>query len=1250
MTSIRLLIVFTILALSASPAYAQVDVIRGRVIGPDSLPIEHVVVTATSIGGNVSRTARSDRNGRFTITFPGGEGDYMVSFSLLGYAPRRFEVKRTADQEILVADARLTPIAGVLDTVNVRGARERVRRDAVEADIGGTEQAIAGTNVPIDQLGDLAAMAASLPGVQLVPGQDGQDGYSVLGLGADQNNTTLNGMMFGGSSLPRDAGIMSGLATSPYDVSRGGFSGAQMSLRTRPGSNFAIRGVSMNVNAPQLQWTDRAARALGQEYTALSLGGTVSGPIRPDKAFYALSYQLGRRASDLQSLIHTGPIGLRSAGIAPDSASRLLGILARERVPAAVAGLGDHRFSDQGSVLGSIDIAPPGASSGQSLGLTFNGSWGRTDPASGTATEVPGFGGDRTNWRGGAQGRHSGYFDLRGIGILTETTLGFDASRTYSRPYLSLPAGRVRVTSDLDDDRSAVQTLSFGGNPSLDMTQRTTATAFMNQLSWFSADNEHRLKLTSELRHEAFTQEQSANRLGTFTFNSLADLEAGAASSFTRQLSSRQRAVDHLVGGLSLGDAWRVTPELQLQYGVRADGNRYLDAPARNEAVEDAFGVRNDLVPDRVYLSPRAGFAWTYGTAAEVAGFQGAMRNPRAVVRGGVGLFQNVPGATLIASAIDQTGLTSGPRQIRCIGTATPIPDWEGYATNPALIPDRCADGTTGTVFSDATPGVTLFSPDYVAPRSIRSNLQWSGPVLGNRFSATVDATLSLNESQQSMVDLNFSALERFTLPDEGDRPVYVAAGSIVPGTGAVSSRDSRRFDEFGRVMEMRSDMRSVSRQLSLRISPVRYSATFSWNLSYVYGNVRERSRGFSSTAGNPLGIEWSRSPFDSRHQIVYNVGYNLFDAVRVNWFGSFRSGTPFTPTIAGDINGDGYANDRAFVFDPDATADPALAGSMRSLLERGPAAGRDCLRAQRGRIAGRNSCEGPWTSMSTLSVSLNPVKFRMPQRASISFQLSNPLGAADLLLHGSDGLRGWGQQAMPDQSLLHVRGFDPSQRRFDYEVNQRFGSTSPAGSAFRVPVTLTALFRFDIGPMRERQLLTSQLDRGRRTEGTKTPEPLLRAMYSSGGIMNPIGTILRQQDSLGLTPMQADSIATMNRWYTIRLDSIWSPVVAFLGALPDDYDRDAAYARYLAARRASVDLLSELAPDVKRLLTSEQRRKLPAMVMSHLEPRYLASIRSGTASFTSSGMMGPMGAGATFAGGMMSGGPGGRITIIRQE
>ena len=39
---------------------------------------------------------------------------------------------------------------------------------------------------------------------------------------------------------------------------------------------------------------------------------------------------------------------------------------------------------------------------------------------------------------------------------------------------------------------------------------------------------------------------------------------------------------------------------------------------------------------------------------------------------------------------------------------------------------------------------MSLFSPEYVAPRSVRSNLQWNGNILANRFTLNVDGTYSL--------------------------------------------------------------------------------------------------------------------------------------------------------------------------------------------------------------------------------------------------------------------------------------------------------------------------------------------------------------------------------------------------------------------------------------------------------------------------------------------------------------------------
>ncbi len=1207
---------------SASSLAAQADVIRGRVTSAsiDNAPVENVQVTATSLSGNVNRSAKTDRNGRYTITFPGAEGDYVVTFTAIGYAPRRFEVKRTADQDILILDARLSPTA-LLDTVVTVGQRNRARpaRGDVTPDVSGTERSITNNLLPIDQVGDLAAMAATLPGVLFIQGVNGDPaGFSVLGLDAEQNNTTLNGMLSGASELPRDAAISVTLATSPYDVSQGQFSGGRLNLRTAPGSNYVTRSGSLLFNAPQLQWTDPRGRALGQEYTNANVGGAISGPFVYDKAFYNVSYQVGRRANDLHTLLNTDPVGLETLGVAADSLRRLLSILQGAHIPPTTPGFPGTRHTDQGLALGSLDLTPPSSATGQTFNVTFNGSWVRSSPASALSTALPASSFNATNWNGAIQFHHTSYFSF---GILSETAVSRGESHRDATPYLELPSGSVLVHSDFADGVSSIQPILFGGSSSRSASS-SSSLDLTNQLSWFSANNKHRVKLTSELRRDSYSVDQANNELGAFVFNSLSDVQLGRAVSFTRELTPIRSSGTQLVAGLSLGDSYRRTRDLQIVYGVRLDANRFQRRPLQNTELERAFDVRNDRVPNAVYASPRIGFSWTYGTLPQASPFSGAAALPRAVVRGGVGVFQNSLNVSLPSQAISHTGLADQGRQVTCAGTATPIPDWAAYASDPLSIPSQCTDGSTRSLFANAAPDATLFARDYVSQRSIRSNLQWSGAIFDNRFVATIGGVYSRNLNQPGFVDRNFDHTMRFTVGSEANRPVFVAATSIVPATGAIASHDGRISTAFNRVTELRSDLTSVSRQITLQVSPLSLNSQYTWGLAYTLGSVREEVSGFTSTAGNPFDAAAGRSSRDARHQILASLGTNLFDIIRVTWLQRLISGLPFTPVVAGDVNGDGYVNDRAFIAGAD-SPDSALAGQMQALLARSPASVRKCLRRQSGQLAARNSCDGPWTSMASMSVAFNPVRVRLPQRATVSFVIGNPLAAADLLVHGENRTHGWGQLKNPDPRLLFVRGFDPQTLRYRYEVNQRFGSTSQAVSTLRAPVTLTASLKVDVGPTRERQGLTQTLDRGRTTGGQKFSEATLKIVYGSAGIVNPMAAILRDADTLRLTAPQADSVATLNRWYIIHLDSIWTPVTQYYASLPDRYNQDEVYDRYRRAREASVDLLVRVAPDIKALLTAEQRRRLPDLIAAYLDLRYLAAIRSGT-SGTPGGVFAP--------------------------
>src|SRR5688500_18302975 len=65
-----------VVAFGATASAQDPDIIRGRVTGPDSLAIENAIVSVSTIQGDVVKTARTDKNGNFTVTFTDPQGDY----------------------------------------------------------------------------------------------------------------------------------------------------------------------------------------------------------------------------------------------------------------------------------------------------------------------------------------------------------------------------------------------------------------------------------------------------------------------------------------------------------------------------------------------------------------------------------------------------------------------------------------------------------------------------------------------------------------------------------------------------------------------------------------------------------------------------------------------------------------------------------------------------------------------------------------------------------------------------------------------------------------------------------------------------------------------------------------------------------------------------------------------------------------------------------------------------------------------
>jgi len=1224
-----------LLAFVAAPVTSQAqvgsstDIITGRVTGPDGQPLAGARVEVLSIETQTRRGRTTGSDGRYTILFPDGGGQYHLTVRFLGMAPVQRTLAREADEDRFVVNVQMTANPTQLGPVVTTATRTPPRGERAEP--GSTERVLNGdqlTRLPIDPT-DPAALASMSPGVvSLTPSDSTGAAFSVAGQRPDLNSVTVDGANFDGG-VPTEAVRQTRVITSTYDIARGQFTGGQISTTTRGGTNQVTGSFGYNLRDPNLQWREEEDGNVSQSFTQHSVSGGLGGPIVRDKLFWFGSAQLRRRIDPMQSLIGADPLALERLGTSPDSAARFRQLAEGYGVPANIAAIPSDRTANNLVGLARFDLQVTDDHS-----LMFRGDLrtSLTDAYRITPLSVPTHGGEQESAGGGAMLALSSV--LPGA-FLNELRLYGNRSHSSATPFLELPEGRVRVTSALPDGSTGVSMLEFGGSAALPQASRTSALELSDELSWISSSGAHRFKLGALLSANTFARSSGTNRLGSFTYNSLADLEANVPASFTRSLTPRERSGGTTEAAIYLGDTWRRGRALQLTYGVRLEGSAYRGRPLYNPAVEEVFGRRTDDFPREINLSPRVGFTWTVGTSQPArgqngrggggfggfgggrgAGGRGAQQlagaNAPLIVRGGSGQFRGRSPSGLFSSAIDATGLPSGERQLVCIGGAVPTPDWSTWSADPARVPTECADGEVGSgpVVATQRPTVTVFDPGFGSPKSWRSSLGVSKRV-HQRYNVSLDLSYALGTSLYGITDLNLDRTAKFVLPAEENRPVYVPASSIVTTTGATSVLASRRHEEFAHVFEVDSRFRSHSRQMTVSVGGLAPPSLF-FNLAYTLSSARDQSSfsgggsalgGFSSptTAGDPTVREWARSDFDRRHSIVGSLTWPAKPWLDLTAIARASSGAPYTPRIGGDVNGDGARNDRAFIFDPDVTSDTAVANGMRRLLDVASPRARDCLESQMGRIASRNSCVGAWYPSFDMQANFRPnLGGAVGRRLTISVSTVNLLAGIDQLVHGAGELRGWGQPARNDATLLYVRGFDAVRQAYVYQVNERFGDSRMARTAYFAPFQLGVQARFQVGPDRQREMMQQMVrtlrDTSARRGGQGGPGGFnLRAMIERA-VPNPAAAVLARRDSLVLTAEQVARLEVLRDSLQTRADSL-------VNAIATEAERSADPASLMNQLRPRLEQArgeyQGALRAVQGVLTPEQWEKVPARIKS---------------------------------------------------
>jgi hypothetical protein len=1156
--------------LFAPPLAAQVgsstDILTGRVTGPEGQAVAGARVEATSIETGVTRSRNTDTQGRYTILFPDGGGQYRVTARMLGLSPNSAIVARQADEDRLVHNFQMNTTATTLDAVVVTArptprAGERPEPGSIERVLTGEQLA----RLPIDAT-DPNILAQLQPGVIGIGATDtSAAAFSVAGQRTDQNLVTLDGLTFGTSAVPQEAVRSTRVITNTYDVARGQFTGGQVATTTRGGTSRNSGSFSYSLRDPRLEFDgeDQATgQALASGYSQHTLSGGLGGPVVKDKVFYFGSFQMRRRLDPLQVLTLLEPNTLQRLGTSPDSANRFYQLVDSVGVPLTVPAVPDDRLNDNASVITRLDFHLNDDHS-----LMLRGNWqGSLQDAFRTQTfALPSHAGKQVNSGAGAMLTLSSVLGS----FLNEGRAFFSADGRNSSPYLELPEGRVRVSSQLSDGTVGVSTLDFGGNTGMPTENINSQLELTDELSWLSGGGAHRFKFGGLYNHTSFSTANQNNRFGSFTFNSLSDLENNQPAEFRRSLKVTEREGGASTGAIYFGDTWRKSRAFQVTFGARVEGSVYDGRPAYNPAVDTAFGKRTDFFPRDVRVSPRIGFTWQLGLdtararpaegarggagAAGRGGFGGGggggrgggggggaagagpgAGTPTLIVRGGIGDFRGRAPTQLFQSAIDATGLATGEQQLVCVGAAVPVPNWASYLADPMTSPSACV-GAPGPVVSGQRPAVTVFAQDFQTPRSVRASIGLTRRVVA-RLGVNVDYTYARGTSLYGLRDLNLDTTVKFTLANELNRPVFAPANTIVPVSGATSLLASRRLTNYGQVVEANSDLVSNTHQLSVGLNGAT-SRNMIWNLSYTRMRSRDQT-GFAAGgfgggfgagggagnvgAGNPNAVEWGVADLQRSHNIVGTLTWLAKDWIDLTSVVRVTSGQPYTPRVAGDINGDGSRNDRAFVYDPASAAiasDTALVNGMTRLLSHTSDQAAACLRSQLGRIASRNSCVGSWTPSMDFQSNIRPyLGSRIQRRLTFALVAVNPLAGLDQLLHGTDKLHGWGQPNRPDATLLYVRGFNTSTNNYVYQVNERFGDNAATRNAFRSPFMIGLTARLQVGPDRQREMMQGALNALNNRGGAAGFDFRLIMERISP---NPVKDLLRRRDSLKLTDLQ---------------------------------------------------------------------------------------------------------------------------------
>ncbi len=903
--------------------FAQSDANKGQITGTvfdqrQSL-IPHAKVSIRNTSNGATREISSGDEGQFRAVLL-DPGVYDVSVNAPGFAPAEFKGVTLNVGSVVNMPVTLQ-VGTTMLTVDVTEEVTSVDLPAPTTVIN--TQAI--ENLPINgrRFTDFAALT---PTVQIDPqrgsisfaGQRGING-NVMVDGADYNNPFFGGTRGGERSgfvptIPQSSIAEFQAITTGYAAEYGRSTGGVLNAVSKSGGNathgeafYQIRPqqtATENPFIPTLRVTVPAGVTIGETREKLQqFGGGAGGAIKKDKLFWYAAAE--RQLSQLPRQIFFAPLSGRTA---TPQTQEALSYYQSQQGPIAST-------NDATATSGRLDYQLKSASH---ITARFNFSDANANNAITTGAPLPVVDNRALNGTGNEK-------DRTYTGIAQYTAI-LSPSVANDLRYSGTHEDRPRTSNSTIPN--VVNTIgSFGARNFLPTVQDDTRHQLSDGISVIRGT--HSMKFGGDYSYLTTFQQFGFNQFGSFTFGTTdiptlltAMSVAPGQNRFDNSTVRYALNIGNLLADYHMHqiaffgqDAWKINSQLQINYGLRWEGQVNPTPVTSNTAVVQTiqaalFPINGRFDPSQLQNNlkqwmPRFGFTYTP--------IKGSVKT---VVRGHAGLFYAASPMLIYGGTTNNFRLPPGDLSLSYIPTATQPTVYQvfkaaGFDLNNSKLdnlPIPTVDQFTGALakLTGVTPNPFLSASftgtanDYQNPRAFQAGLGLDqelgkGWVFGAQFNYVNTVHLERNR------DYN---LPLGTLRASDGRVIY--------------NRNNRPLPQYGQITMRESSARSMYRGATFSVrnntlKRVQLGVQYTVAQSYSDDDNERAATGFNYDNSANLRAEYGYSNLDIRNNFSsYAIG-KLPLGLQLSGTFAASSGQPIDPTAGSDINSDGSTSDRAF-------------------------------------------------------------------------------------------------------------------------------------------------------------------------------------------------------------------------------------------------------------------------------------------------------------------------------------------------